>query len=478
MGAKFEDIYRRIWDVSHDYEHPGYYDELRRQTRKLIDLFTEQGRLDASPFESTHLRRLSQPYERINPLLKDKVVLVTGGLGCVGSNLVNELLTFEVRQVVIVDKNPETPYTLKSDKRILRIFGDIRDAAELNCTFSQYQPEIVFHTAAQRDPGYAERNVAETVTSNVLGTLNTVRACEQTHSVKQCIFSSTGKASRYFTEEVYAGTKKICENILDLYSRKGRVKYGMVRFTHMLDNSLMNGELKHCAEFADFIGVHSPGKYVTAQNKEEAASLMLNALLYSQEGRANFLLVRNLEWPVESLHVALYYIKTFGRDIPVVFVGNPKGYTEKFFRGQMDWSDPCDLNLLINVYESRNRWFNAEEDIVISYLCRATDEVIEDVIETISDAARSGNDPEIRECLISGLRRIVVDLLKSVDKDATVDILNWGLQPKYLAMEKATPAAYGEIIPMMFASLEGSPQFSRVSELLNPVRPDPSSLKF
>src|SRR5690606_4191987 len=113
--------------------------------------------------------------------------------------------------------------------------------------------------------------------------------------------SSTGKASRYFTEEVYACSKKICENILDLYARKGRVKYGMVRFTHMLDNSLMNAELKKFAETGDLVAIHSPGKYVTAQNKEEAASLMLNALLYAEAGRSNFLLVRNLEWPVESL---------------------------------------------------------------------------------------------------------------------------------------------------------------------------------
>mgnify|MGYP003513071679 FL=1 len=53
--------------------------------------------------------------------------------------------------------------------------------------------------------------------------------------------------------------------------------------------------------------------------------------------------------------MALYYIKVSGREIPVIFMGNPIGYTEKFFRGQMDWSNPQDLNLLINKKKQKYR---------------------------------------------------------------------------------------------------------------------------
>lgn len=462
MDTKYEEIYKRIWELSPRFREPECYAELTRLTRELIHIYDLQGRLSVDPFDSTRSRKLSQPFDRLNTVLKNSICLVTGGLGCVGSNLVNELLTFDTRRIVILDKNRNSPYKLNTDSRITIVYGDIRDPQVVHDTFTTYQPDFVFHAAAQRDPGYAESHIVETVTTNVVGTLNVVKACEYTGSVKQCVFSSTGKASRYFTEEVYAGTKKICENILDLYSKEGRVKYGMVRFTHMLDNSLMNDQLRDSTTKENYVGVHSPGKYVTAQNKKEAASLMLNVLLYSTKGRSNFLLVRNLEWPVESLEMALYYIKKSGRNIPVIFIGNPIGYTEKFFRGQMDWSNPSELNLLINVYENKFRSFNDEEDIVISHICDASKTVVE---KTLCKIERASGEQETKEVLIEGLKAIVKDSLQTVNKRHTVDILNWGLQQKFLDIEKAKVSDYGAIIPMMFESLEETEFYSQVAGL-------------
>ena len=462
METRYEELYKRIWDLSPTCKETESYDELNRLTRELIQIYDEQGRLDEDPFNPTRQRRLSQPFEKINAILKNSTCLVTGGLGCVGTNLVNELLKFAVERIVILDNNTDTPYFLEKDRSITVIKGDIRDPQVVHDVFTVYRPDYVFHTAAQRNPGYAETHIYETVSSNVVGTLNIVKACEYTGSVKQCIFSSTGKASRYFTEEVYAGTKKMCENILDLYAREGRTRYAMVRFTHMLDNSLMNEQLIQSSMSEPYVGVHSPGKYVTAQNKIEAASLLLNALLYSEPNQCNFLLVRNLEWPVESLEMALYHIKQSGRNIPVVFIGNPLGYTEKFFRGQMDWSQPSELNLLINVYENKSRKLNVEKDIVISHICPASKKVIEKALCKIE---RVTGELESKACLIEGLKAIVEDSLTTVNKKDTVDILNWGLQPKYLEMERAKATDYGVIVPMMFQSLEGTAYYKDVADL-------------
>ena len=463
METKYDEIYKKIWDLSPHSKNGESYNELTRLTQALIHIYDFQDRLTEDPFSSTYERKLSQPFEKINSLLKDSICLVTGGLGCVGSNLVNELLKFDVKRIVILDKSEHSPYHIDNDPRIVTIRGDIRDTQAVHNTFTTYRPDFVFHTAAQRDPGYAESHIVETVSTNVIGTLNIVKACEYTESVKQCIFSSTGKASKYLTEEVYAGSKKICENILDLYSKEGRVKYGMVRFTHMLDNSLMNEQIKSCSENNDFVSVHSPGKYVTAQNKKEAASLMLNALLYSQDKQCNFLIVRNLEWPVESLQMALYYIKKSRRNVPVIFIGNPLGYTEKFFRGQMDWSNPCELNLLINVYENKFRTFNEEKDIVISHICSSSKSVIE---KTLYNIERATGEKETKTCLNEGLKAIVRDSLKKVNKKDTVDILNWGLQQKFLDIEKAKVSDYGAIIPLLFESLERTEYSKQVEGLV------------
>jgi nucleoside-diphosphate-sugar epimerase len=342
------------------------------------------------------------------------------------------------------------------------VIGDIRDAGFVKDTFDLYLPEFIFHTAAQRNPGYSETHINETITSNVFGTLNVVKACEESLSVIQCVFSSTGKASRYYTEEVYAGTKKMCEYILEAYAQESRIKYSMVRFTHILDNSLMDIQIKEEAVNNDFVGVHSPGKYVTAQNVTEAAHLMLNAIAYSNHRRCNFLLVRNLEWPVESLQMALYYIKELKRKIPIVFIGNPIGYTEKFFRGQLDWSHPDELNLLINVYESQFKRYTESEDIVIANLSPISKGL---VCKALSEMVNISCDQALKQAMIKGLTDIIRDSLKRVDEKTTLKILKWGLKPEVLAADKAQVSDYGKTIPLLYESIQGSHFYKEVSNL-------------
>jgi len=190
---------------------------------------------------------------------------------------------------------------------------------------------------------------------------------------------------------------------------------------------------------------------------------MLNALLYSEDNQCNFLLVRHLEWPVESLEMALYYIKKSGKAMPVIFMGNPIGYTEKFFRGQMDWSNPQDLNLLLNVYEQKYRRYNQDNDIIISHICPINETVLEKILHKM-EGARGENDS--KESLVQGLKEIVKESLLHVDKEDTVNILNWGLQQKFLEIEKAKISDYGAIIPLMFESLEGSEYYKQVENLL------------
>lgn len=455
-----EDLYHRIWKLSKRVDEPAAYTELVSLTQNLIELYDQQGRLSEDPFYPTRLRVLSLS-DNMSDILSDRVCVVTGGCGCVGSTLVNALLNFDVEKIVVFDLKA-LPAGLKHP-RVVFEQGDVRDLPRLQEVFARHQPDYVFHAAAQRDPGYAESHIYETISTNVTGTYNVVQACEKTASVKHCAFSSTGKASRYFTEEVYAGTKKMCEYILDMYSRRGKVRYCMVRFTHILDNSLMNQQLMREAENNTHIAVHCPGKFVTAQNVGEAANLMLNTLAYSEEGHCNFLLVRNLEWPVESLEMALYYIKRSGRPIPVIFLGNPIGYTEKFFRGQMDWSNPQELNLLINVYEQRYRKYNVANDIIISHLAPISDDVVEASIAPIMEAKC---EQDSLAHMKAALRAIVQDSLTRVNKQDTVNILNWGLQQKFLEAEKAKMSDYGPIIPMMFSSLEKSEHYSDVEGLL------------
>ena len=457
-----EDILKKIWTLSANVENSDSYNELNRLTQELVKVYDAQNRLSQDPFAPTRERRLSLPVASLQKELTDSTCLVTGGLGCVGSTLVNELLNFDVKTIVILDNKATREFSVS--EKVVIINCDVRDLQRVTEIFAQYKPDHVFHTAAQRDPGFAESNIVESVTTNVLGTLNIVKACEATESVKQMVFSSTGKASRYFTEEVYAGTKKVCEFILDTYARESKVKYSLTRFTHILDNSLMNEELKRTSEHDQYVAVHSPGKYVTAQNSREAAYLMLNALVYSVEQQCNLLLVRCLEWPVESLEMALYHLKQSGRVIPVIFVGNPIGYCEKFFRGQLDWSRPNELNLLINVYEQKHRHFNEGEDIIISRACPTSQLALVRALQKIEDA---DGELQTREALLEGLRSMVIDSLKQVDKEQTSSILRWGLDPGFLEMENKRVADFNTIVPLLEQSLADSITTEQELEILS-----------
>jgi nucleoside-diphosphate-sugar epimerase len=447
-----KEICRSIWTLSAEVNYPESYLKLVGLTNDLISIYEQQGRLNKHPFSSARERKLSLPFEILYNKLKGTTCVITGGLGCIGSVLTNVLLEFKVKKIIILDINVTGNSPLDS-KEIIKVQCDVRDLSSLQNAFLLYRPDYVFHTAAQRDPGYAEKYIAETTSINVLGTFNVMQACESVSTVKQMVYASTGKSSRYFTEEVYAATKKIGEFVIDAYAKESTVKYSIVRFTHVLENSLMNSELRESSENAPYLSVHSPGKYVTAQNATEAAFLMLNSLVYSEEKQCNLLLVRNLEWPVESLEVALYYAKQSGRSLPIVFVGNPVGYCEKFFRGQFDWSNPAELNLLTNVYERKYRKLNSHEDIIITRPCSADKTLIKEVIEKINGAR---GDIENKKELTGGLKELVRESLKKVDKEDTVDILRWGLDPKFVQLENVDITKFNALVSLLVESLAGS----------------------
>lgn len=472
------DIIQKIWNYSKLFNKDENYDLLTDLTQELVCLYHQQGRLSENPFESARKRTLSLPIDEIKKVLQRKVCVVTGGLGSVGSTLVADLLKFEVSKVFVLDIQAvgfNERFLYEDKVEFIQI--DIRDELSLAKCLKRIQPEIVFHTAAVRDPGYAERNILETVQTNIIGTWNLVKACENSHSVKNFVFTSTGKASRYYTQEIYAATKKICENIFDTFSRTSKIKYSMVRFTHIYCNSLMNNELKNSSKSSDYVKIHSPGKFVTAQNLTEASYLLLNALINAKSKKCNFLLVKNLEWPVESLELALYYIKESGRRIPLIFTGNPKGYSEKFFRGQLDWNKPQELNLLINVYENQKRETNKEGDILISSIVPCDKRLLFELIQNLKSSLEPNG---LKEYLLSGLEKIFIDSLKYVNKKDTLNILKWGISPKFLAAEGTTLEDYKHIYPILINSLLGSEHYEEVQKLLKEAKEiqDPKNENF
>src|SRR3954451_1186479 len=127
-------------------------------------------------FLAVRQRGLAMPEDDLRSTLAGATILVTGGTGCIGSALMAQLATRGPRRLVSVTRHgaPRRPHP--AGAQFLR--ADIRDQDGLQALVRRVRPDIVFHIAAQRDPGLAETEVRAAITTNVLGTRNVIAAAQ------------------------------------------------------------------------------------------------------------------------------------------------------------------------------------------------------------------------------------------------------------------------------------------------------------
>lgn len=433
-------------------------DELKCLTEQLIQAYKTAGQLQDDPFRDVWNRRVHCYGDLVASKLKGSTVLVTGGSGCVGSHLIQVLKTFAIKKIIIVDIAPYSPIE-KTDAALLGHSTayyptDVRNFPQLDQVFANEKPDIVFHLAALRLPGVAEQQVREAVSTNVFGTQNVIHLCKK-YAVKQCVFSSTGKASRYITEEVYAATKKMCEWLFTQATQHGVTTYSMVRFTHMLDNSSVCDQYDLQVQQGKVVSIHAPDKYVCAQNVHEAVSLLLNSLAIAQPNQLEFLVCRNLGWPVETLEIALYKILCSGKSLPIYFQGCPVGYGEGFFRGQVDWDDPTEANMLVNAVEKASSKIDATGDFIVSPVLPFCFETF--AARLVAMQSLLENSESSDACLKKNLADCVVAVARSVYANAPIElilkVLDWGTDPNYLGIDGLTLDAHQHTIRLMIESL-------------------------
>ncbi|MCP6762784.1 MAG: polysaccharide biosynthesis protein [Fischerella sp. CENA71] len=440
-------------------EDPTVLATLQTLTAELIQAYMAEGKLQADPFANVHERRIHLYQAEVKKQLQGKVVLVTGGEGCVGSHLVKKLIELGTRHVVSVDKarcsnSLELKPIGKHTASLTLYAADVRNYDALTHIFGIEKPDIVFHLAAQRLPWLAEIQIRETVTTSIFGTQNIIQLCES-FGVQQCIFSSTGKASRYFTTEVYAASKKFCEWQFAQAASEGKVTYGMVRFTHMLENSSFCQQIDDKIQQNKIVNVHAPERYVTAQNVSEAIHLLLNAIVLSQPGSLRFLTVRNLGWPTETLEVALYKIIQSGKQLPIYFQGLIPGYKEHFFLGHLNCSKPTEINLLANVLEPQ--FIDGYGDMFIGEIAPFSPQLLAKylaVLQTLIDVPFLP-EIQIKQCLGKGVGEIASSIFSQASPQTLLKILKWGVNLKSLSAEEISIHVYRDILELLVQGLYG-----------------------
>ena len=252
--------------------------------------------------------------KNIGKLIENKVVLVTGGGGSIGSELCRQIIKFKPSKLVIVDIYENNLYDIEQelkfnypDMEIDAIVASVREKHRLNEIFEQYHPYLVFHAAAHKHVPLMETSPLEAIKNNVFGTYNTVR-CADEYGVKRFILISTDKAVN--PTNIMGATKRLCELIIQAKNKVSKTEYAAVRFGNVLGS---NGSVVPL--FKKQIAKGGP---VTVTHKEitrffmtipEAVSLVLQAMSGAKGGE---IFVLDMGKPVKIYDMALKLIKLSG----------------------------------------------------------------------------------------------------------------------------------------------------------------------
>lgn len=166
-------------------------------------------------------------------MIKDKRILVTGGAGSIGSELVRQLAPNN--KIFILDINESNTFLLREELRekgywVFSRTGDIKNKDTLSDVFSDFKPQIVFHTAALKHVTPNEEYPREAVETNILGTLNLIEEAKKWECLEKFVFISTDKV---VNANCNMGITKLCAEGL---VRKAGEKFVAVRFGNVMNS--------------------------------------------------------------------------------------------------------------------------------------------------------------------------------------------------------------------------------------------------
>jgi Polysaccharide biosynthesis protein len=445
-------------------QDPQILHQLQNLCQDLIAAYGLEPQHSCS-IDEIHLKSVHLYEQQVSTNIAGKVILVTGGAGCIGSFLIEKLLTFAPAKIISVDiAYTASHLTEATIPLITKSATDVGSYEALQLIFEQEKPQIVFHLAAQRDPGLAELTGPATLKTNVFGTVNIIRLCEE-YAIQKCIVASTGKASRYFTPDIYACSKKMNECLLTQAAQEGKVIYGAVRFTHVVDNSLVTAYVDQKISESGVVRLHAPERYIYGQNRTEAVHLLLNGLVFAQPQQLHFLTVRDLGWPIEILEMSLQRILSSGKKIPLYFQGLPSGYEEFVFAGNYNWAAE-NVSPMVNFIEAQAAIVDQAGDMIIWPALRFADQALASEIISLQDcmAQPSLTDKQVKTALGKAVENMMQAVFDQVPGALLQEVLTMGLNPSDHLPAAVVSARHAEIVNALTGAIEKQPK--KLAELV------------
>ncbi len=178
--------------------------------------------------------------DSIKDQITNKVILVTGAGGSIGSEICRQIIQFDPAKLLLLGHGENSIYLIDRELRtrhqkcpteIVPIIADIQDRKKINEIMEQYHPDIVYHAAAHKHVPLMEYNPKEAVKNNIFGTKNVAEAAKAA-KVKNFVMVSTDKANN--PPNVMGSTKRIAEMIVTGLNEEGCTKFSAVRFGNVL----------------------------------------------------------------------------------------------------------------------------------------------------------------------------------------------------------------------------------------------------
>ncbi|NMC56694.1 MAG: polysaccharide biosynthesis protein [Eubacteriaceae bacterium] len=261
--------------------------------------------------------------------IKDKIVMVTGGGGSIGSELCMQIAKLNPNMLIICDIYENNVYSLEqklkrqyAEKLNLVIeIASVRDNKKIDLLIKNYKPHVIFHAAAHKHVPLMESNPEEAVKNNVEGTLNIV-SLAQKYEVEKFVLISTDKAVK--PTNVMGATKRVCEKIVLAASLKSKkTVFSAVRFGNVLgSNGSVIPLFKEQLEMGGPLTVTHPEVTRYFMTIPEAVSLVITA---GQLAKGGEIFVLDMGTPVKIKDLAENLIKLAGkvpyRDIDIKYIG-------------------------------------------------------------------------------------------------------------------------------------------------------------
>ncbi|MHA7943517.1 polysaccharide biosynthesis protein [Formosa sp. 3Alg 14/1] len=231
----------RLLEITKDFLSKSIKVKIVPPVQQWID-----GDLQVSQIKDVNIVDLlgREPINIVNPILideyKDKVILVSGAAGSIGSEIARKLSHFDYKKLILVDIAESPLYELQQEfiqnevECFEVIIADVRTVIRMDQLFSKYKPDIVFHAAAYKHVPLMENNPYEAVSVNVGGTIN-ISNLSVKYGVNKFVMISTDKAVN--PTNVMGATKRIAELYISCLHKKGHTKFITTRFGNVLGSN-------------------------------------------------------------------------------------------------------------------------------------------------------------------------------------------------------------------------------------------------